>query len=93
LKAYPNPFYPSPGNNVQIVNEPSGEMPVGTNGCRIYDSSGALVMKLKENDFFRFEWDGRNKAGNYCASGVYFFVISTKDKEVGRGKIMLIRKD
>jgi flagellar hook assembly protein FlgD len=68
-------------------------MPVGTRGCRIYDSSGSLVAKLKENSFFRFEWDGKNRAGNYCASGVYFFVIATEDKEVGRGKIMLIRKD
>lgn len=93
LKAYPNPFSPAQGNTVQIVNEPSGEMPVGTNNCRIYDSSGSLVVKLKENNFYRFEWDGRNKAGNYCASGVYFFVIATEDKEVGRGKIMLIRKD
>ncbi len=93
LKAYPNPFYPSQGNTVQIINEPSGEMPVGTRGCRIYDSSGSLVAKLKENSFFRFEWDGKNRAGTYCASGVYFFVIATEDKEVGRGKIMLIRKD
>lgn len=59
LKAYPNPFYPSQGNTVQIINEPSGEMPVGTRGCRIYDSSGSLVAKLKENSFFRFEWDGK----------------------------------
>jgi hypothetical protein len=51
------------------------------------------VAKLKENSFFRFEWDGKNRAGTYCASGVYFFVIATEDKEVGRGKIMLIRKD
>lgn len=91
LKAYPNPFSPGPGKTVQIVNEPSGEMPVGTKQCRIYDSSGALVATLKENVFFRFEWDGQNEIGTYCASGVYFFVVATNDKEVGRGKFVLIR--
>ena len=90
-KAYPNPFTPGPGKTVQIVNESAKDMPVGTNECKIYDSSGALVISLKENHFFRFEWDGKNKAGNYCADGVYFFVITTKSKELGRGKLVLIR--
>lgn len=89
-KAYPNPFTPGFGNTVQIVNESAKDMPIGTNECKIYDSSGALVISLKENHFSRFEWDGKNKAGKYCADGVYFFVITTKSKELGRGKFVLI---
>ena len=48
-------------------------------------------MKLKENDFSRFEWDGRNKSGNLVSSGIYYFVVTDSDGNVERGKIAVLR--
>jgi hypothetical protein len=91
LKAYPNPFHPDREASVQIVNQPVDVMPQGTNECRIYDISGALVVILEENNFSRFEWDGTNGAGKECQSGIYFFVVTSEDGRSKKGKIALIR--
>jgi len=91
LKAYPNPFRPAVHSSVLIVNQPTDVMPQGLNSCRVYDSSGALVAKLEETNFSRFEWDGKTSSGKLCASGVYFFVVSDESGKSKRGKIVLIR--
>ncbi|MDP2173926.1 MAG: T9SS type A sorting domain-containing protein [Candidatus Cloacimonadaceae bacterium] len=91
LKAYPNPFLPNGTNTVQIVNQPLDVMPAGTNNCKIYDSSGALIITLYENEFSRFEWNGKNAEGKNSASGVYFFVVTDADGNSKRGKIALLR--
>ncbi|MDZ4181744.1 MAG: T9SS type A sorting domain-containing protein, partial [Candidatus Cloacimonadaceae bacterium] len=91
LRAYPNPFRPNGTNTVQIVNQPPDVMPAGKNKCRVYDSSGALVIILEENEFSRFEWNGRNAAGKNCASGVYFYVVTDENGNTRRGKIALLR--
>jgi len=91
LRAYPNPFRPAVHQSVLIVNQPSDVMPQGINNCRIFDSSGALVAKLEETNFSRFEWDGKTSGGQLCASGVYFFVVSDETGKSARGKIVLIR--
>jgi hypothetical protein len=91
VKAYPNPFFTSKTPAVRIVNLPSESMPKGTNVCKIYDSSGAQVIELKENLFARFDWNGLNKKNKPCSSGIYFFVVSSSSGETKRGKIALIR--
>lgn len=91
LKAYPNPFKPDGHNTLQIVNQPVGSLPLGKNRCQIYSASGDLIIKLKENEFSRFEWDGRNKAGRLVSSGIYYFVVTDPDGTAKRGKIAIIR--
>jgi len=91
VKAFPNPFRPDQDGITQIVNLPEKSMPFGKNYCRIYDAAGALVIELKQNEFARFDWDGNNKAGAKCSSGVYFFVVLAENGDVKRGKIALIR--
>ena len=91
LKAYPNPFKPDGQNTLQIVNQPPDSMPIGKNHCHIYSSSGGLVIKLKENSYSRFEWDGRNKAGKLVSNGIYYFVVTDQDGNARRGKIAVIR--
>lgn len=97
VKAYPNPFFPDkPAANgklptVYIVNQSSQSMPKGTNVCKIYDSSGAQVIELKESIFAQFEWNGLNKKNQKCSSGIYFFVVTDTKGETKRGKIALIR--
>ncbi len=91
LVIYPNPFRPDSRNTVIIRNHPSETMPRGLNQCRIYDSSGALVRILEENEFARFEWDGSNAAGNLCANGVYFIVVNDEKGNRRTGQIALLR--
>ncbi len=90
-KAFPNPFRPSIHGSVQIVNLPGDSMPAGTGKCNIYDSSGALVAKLTENAFSRFQWNGRSESGKDCASGIYFFVVADANGNTKKGKLALIR--
>jgi ligand-binding sensor domain-containing protein len=93
VKAFPNPYFPSRGGSVRLVNLPSLSMPAGENKCRIYDVSGALVIELKENYFARFDWDGLNKNRKKCSSGIYYFVVTAADGTTQRGKIALIREN
>ncbi len=91
VKSYPNPFYPARDGYVRIVNMPEDSMPRGNNICRIYDSSGKIVIDIQQNEFARFDWDGRNKDGKNCSSGVYFYVVTDEAGRTKRGKIALIR--
>jgi len=91
VKAYPNPFYPDRDGSVQIVNLPDDSLPAGNGTCHIYDASGALVVKLEENAYSRFSWNGRSTSGTDCAAGVYMFVVADKQGNIKKGKIALIR--
>ncbi|GAB1468786.1 hypothetical protein MASR2M64_15390 [Candidatus Cloacimonadota bacterium] len=91
IKAFPNPFRPATTKTVQIVNLPDDSLPIGEATCNIYDSSGVLVIKLKENRFSRFEWNGKSASGKDCGSGVYFFVVADAQGNTKRGKLALIR--
>jgi hypothetical protein len=91
IKAFPNPFFPDEDNEVMIVNMPSVSMPIGDNICRIYDSTGQLVIELEENIFARFDWNGLNKSNKKCSSGIYFYVVTDSQGVSGKGKLALIR--
>lgn len=91
LKAFPNPFRPELDGTVLISNLPVDSMPQGVNRCRIYDSSGAVIIELEEDEYARFIWDGKNRAGNPVSSGIYFFAIANADGSSARGKLALIR--
>ena len=89
--AYPNPFYPDNSEILRIENESSITMPKGKTICNIYDLSGELILKLDKDIYEQFSWDGNNKAGKKCSSGIYFYVVSTSDGQVSKGKIVLVR--
>lgn len=91
LKIYPNPFYPEKDKFISIINYPAATLPRGKNQCRIYDSSGALVITLKENEFARFDWDGLNSAGKKCATGIYYVVVTDEKGNRKTGKVALLR--
>ncbi len=90
--AVPNPFYPERGDVVRIFNEPDDFMPNSAKICKIFDKSGQLIYDLPLNKYQSFSWDGNNKNGKKCSSGVYFYVISASNGETKRGKIALIRE-
>jgi len=92
VRVYPNPFRPDLGEQVTLENtNASNTFPSGKNVCKIYDLSGDLVIELKQNLFYSFNWNGLNANGKKCGSGVYYYVISTAKGDTRRGKIALIR--
>ncbi|MCD4650788.1 MAG: hypothetical protein K8S56_03255 [Candidatus Cloacimonetes bacterium] len=91
LRVFPNPFYPEQGDILTIKNGEEGSMPIGNYRCNIYDISGEIVLDIKENRFFQFEWNGNNRAGKKCSSGIYFYVIYDNRGDIHRGRIALIR--
>lgn len=91
MKAFPNPFKADGRSTVQIVNLPIDSLPAGDLQCSIYSASGTLIIKLSENPFSRFEWDGKNSAGNLVSSGVYYFVVSDASGNFRRGKIAVFK--
>ena len=47
-------------------------------------------MKLEENAFSRFQWDGKNANGKQCSSGIYFFVVADEKGNVKKGKLAIV---
>lgn len=74
----PNPF----SNSVKFALS-SNSVPVSIS---IYDATGRTVRELN-NELI---WDARNTDGTVVKSGVYFYSLSTKTKNV-KGKIILSR--
>ena len=88
---FPNPFYPEKDNIIRIVNKGSITMPKGDTYCRIFDLNGDLVMEIEKDIYEQFSWDGMNKTGAKCGSGIYFYVISALEGQTSKGKIVLVR--
>nr|HPR18365.1 hypothetical protein [Candidatus Cloacimonadota bacterium] len=91
VAAFPNPFHPENGETLYIENQDSFTMPAGDTTCLIYDLSGDLIVKLDKNIYEQFSWDGTNKAGKKCSSGMYYYIVSAPQGQVAKGKILLIR--
>lgn len=67
----------------------------GNYALRIYNSAGEHIRTLDEGPLDgpldrNYQWDGKNKYGEPCASGVYiFYLIEPFDRKVKR--VLLIR--
>lgn len=80
--AFPNPFIVSfSGDRLRFNFDRPGDV-------RIFSVAGDLVRTVQVND----GWDGRNDGGADVASGVYLYIITDAEGNVGRGKILLVRK-
>jgi ligand-binding sensor domain-containing protein len=79
--AFPNPFViSSPDDRVSFNLNKTGTL-------RIFTVAGELIRQMP-----LAAWDGRNDRGKEVASGVYLFVIRDVDGNVGKGKLLLIRR-
>ncbi|MCH7948355.1 MAG: hypothetical protein IIC66_11215, partial [candidate division Zixibacteria bacterium] len=79
---FPNPF---------VIDSPDdllGFNYAGSGVVNLYSAAGELVRELKIGQ----KWDGRNDRRVIVVSGVYLFVIADDDGNMGRGKILLIRR-
>ena len=80
--AFPNPF-------VIRSDEDRLRFNYGRPGTiSIYSIAGELLKELAVSG----AWDGRNDAGKRVASGVYLYVLTDEDGNIGRGKFLLVRK-
>ncbi len=79
--AFPNPYVVRSSDDVLSFNFDAPAT------LRIFTVAGELVAERPEA-----EWDGRNQHGEQAASGVYLFVLTDANGQVGRGKILLVRK-
>ena len=80
LSAYPNPF----NSQVNIrINLPASLITENVT-FRIYNILGEVVKTFREDPVklqnYEFTWDGRNDDGSSAASGIYFFVVTTAEK-------------
>jgi hypothetical protein len=56
---------------------------------RLFTLAGELVAELPVNT----PWNGRNQKGEKVVSGVYLYVLTDNDGNVGRGKVLVIREE
>jgi plastocyanin len=84
---FPNPF--NPATTITYSLGVRSRAVVG-----IYDSKGALVVKLdqglRDAGAHQVEWDGRNAAGVAVRSGVYFYRLEG-EKNVAPRKMVLLK--
>jgi hypothetical protein len=78
--AFPNPYVITSPDDLLNFNFALNA------SLRVFAISGELVAQRDEPI-----WNGRNDAGEPVASGVYLWVLTDEEGNVGRGKILLIR--
>lgn len=88
-KLYRN--YPNPFNTQTTIRFDLPETAVVK--LTIYNLLGQEVTTLVENRYpagsYKFQWQGRNRAGNPVKSGIYFVVMQTGNRQWTREMILL----
>ncbi|MGD1047960.1 MAG: FlgD immunoglobulin-like domain containing protein, partial [Candidatus Krumholzibacteriaceae bacterium] len=83
---FPNPFNPSTTIKYDMKER-------GLVRIKIYDVAGELVRTVvdgvKDAGAYSIAWDGRNNTGAGVASGIYFYMMETKDFSRTRKMVML----
>ncbi len=80
--AYPNPFIIRYGDEIVRFNY------AGISEVKIFSAAGELIKEIPVTGI----WDGLNENGRPVASGLYFFTLKSKNGDIGRGKIFLVRE-
>jgi len=80
---FPNPFIIQNGTEMLTFDRLPYEAKV-----RIFTVAGDLIKEIKSGD----QWNGRNKAGELVASGIYLFHVQDPSRKSAVGKIAVIRE-
>jgi hypothetical protein len=85
---YPNPFNPETNIKYRVDRNDNVSL-------NVYNISGEVIATLIDNRFHsagthEVKWNGRNKTGDFVASGVYFYRL-TQGNNVSTKKMMLVR--
>ncbi|MGM0441421.1 MAG: S8 family serine peptidase [Elusimicrobiota bacterium] len=86
--AFPNPFNPHSENVRLRLSERNSST---VKKYKVYTLSGRLVRDESGQSGEYVNWDGKNNAGDDCASGLYFFQLETFDGEDEVGKVTILR--
>ncbi|HOL48414.1 MAG TPA: hypothetical protein PK189_09555, partial [bacterium] len=88
---YPNPYNIKYHKNVPYITFAGVQ---ANSKIKILDSTGKLVIELNENSdrvIEGYKWDLKNEDGNFVSSGIYIYIMTTKDGQKKIGKIGIIR--
>lgn len=87
LEFGPNPFVVPDHGQVTIQNL------MANSSIRILTVAGAVVAEFPAQGGGRAFWDGRNSAGEFVPSGIYFVVAYTENgNQLTTGKIAVVRR-
>lgn len=87
VKGFPNPFIIDPLNSRFYIENLAQNSSVS-----IFTSEGFLVKTIPDNEILgaRATWDGTNNNGDFVASGVYLYLVTTKQGAAKTGKVAVI---
>ncbi|HPS38388.1 MAG TPA: FlgD immunoglobulin-like domain containing protein [Candidatus Cloacimonadota bacterium] len=84
-KVFPNPF--NPNTNIQFGLSTAAQVNVS-----VYNVRGQLVSNLmsaaKEPGYHTVTWNGTDKTGKICSSGIYTVLVKIGDEKYSRQMIM-----
>jgi N-acetylneuraminic acid mutarotase len=80
---YPNPFNPETGIKYEISKPTRVVLKVMN---LLGQNVRTLVDEEKPTGFFEVMWDGKDDHGKRVASGVYLYILETKDPSKGSGQ-------
>ena len=84
---YPNPFNPVTTIRYSLSNRANVTVSVyNLMGQQIFD----LVNRYHDAGFHQVTWSGKDNVGNTVPSGVYFYIVTTKDESL-TGKMLLMK--
>ncbi|MBN1466395.1 hypothetical protein JXA02_11570 [candidate division KSB1 bacterium] len=89
VRGYPNPFIVDPENSRFYIDNLALNSSV-----KIYTADGFLVREIPRSEILgaRVSWDGTNDDGELVSSGVYIYLVTTKEGAATSGKIALVRQ-
>ncbi len=84
--AYPNPFRTGSSSRFEV------ELKAGETGeIAIYNVVGQVVKSIRVSEgYHTLDWDGRDSKGNHCASGIYFYKLSSPSLSQTK-KLVIVR--
>ncbi|MEI7813060.1 MAG: two-component regulator propeller domain-containing protein [Ignavibacteria bacterium] len=89
IMAYPNPAVIEKGSPVNINIKGL----IRNSEIKVFSVSGGLITDFFSPGAGVASWDGRDRFGNYVATGIYLIVAYDKDgSNVGTAKVAVIRK-
>ena len=88
VNGYPNPFLLEPENSRFYIDNLALNSSVS-----IFTPEGYLVKTIPNREILgaRVSWDGTNNDGEYVTSGVYLYLVTTKDGQIKTGKVAVVR--
>lgn len=83
---YPNPFNPATVIKCYLPSEEEVTLEIFDVGGR---RVAVLADRVKLKGFQSFSWNGRDSAGNFSGSGVYFYRLTAGKESISRKMVLL----